>query len=677
MSNGLTTNELQRVNALLLRAPTTLEEGVFGAMWSEHCSYKSSRIHLRKLPKNSPRVLVGPGENAGAVDIGDGLCVVFKVESHNHPSFIEPFQGAATGVGGILRDIFTMGARPIATMNLLRFGSEGHKKTAQLVEGATRGLSSYGNCFGVANVASDVAFDACYDANILVNAFAIGLCRHEELQSGVAKGVGNVVIYVGAKTGRDGIHGATMASESFDDNSHERRPTVQVGDPFKEKLLLEACLECFQRGLVVGIQDMGAAGLTSSSYEMATRGESGINLHLDRVPLRDAKMTPYEIMLSESQERMLIVAKREKAASIKEIFTRFGLDAVEIGEVSNGKNVDLYWDNACISSLNPLWLTDEAPLEKRESRRPMQTSQQYSNTQMAGEKIEACLKSVFANREHATHLEQYDRHIGLGTLLSSEQSDAALIRILGTKKAVAMTIGCDEKLCAIDPCEGVKRTFARQVLQLACVGAHPIGVTDCLNFGSPEDAEVMWQFEQTIEGLCEAATSFEVPIVSGNVSLYNQTNDKSIYPTPTLCIVGLRDEVNCQATRSFKRVDDVMYFVGHRSDNLTMAEDWLSLGRMQPGKLEPWNLLSVKKLSQIIAAWVNRGLVDTICTVGDGGIAGTLMRMSGEITGQTSLVDFYSEGSVGVIVSLPKGKCSLLDECKDDFEVLELGCTRE
>lgn len=560
--SSLSPSEVQSVTKLLGRHPSKLEEGLFTAMWSEHCSYKSSKIHLQKLPKASPRVLVGPGENAGAVDIGDGLCVVFKVESHNHPSFIEPFQGAATGVGGILRDIFTMGARPFATMNLLRFGSPSHPKTSWLVDGAIRGLSGYGNCFGVANVVTDVAFDSCYDANILVNAFAIGVCKHSELQSGTAKGLGNAVVYVGAKTGRDGIHGATMASESFDDASHERRPTVQVGDPFKEKLLLDACLECFEKKLVVGIQDMGAAGLTSSSYEMASRGNSGLNLHLDKVPLRDAGMQPYEIMLSESQERMLLVAKQENVVAIKEIFERYDLDAAVIGEVANERLVNLYWRGDCICSLDPLWLTDEAPVLRRPSARPEIASEARAMTK----------------QQAPEGFTQYDRHIGLGTLVAGDESDAALVRIPGTNKAIGLSIGCDEQLCAANPFEGARRGFARQVLQLACIGAEPIGATDCLNFGSPEDPCVMWSFERAIEGLCEAAAAFKVPIISGNVSFYNQTNEKAIYPTPTVGLVGLREGYAHFATRDLKRDDDVQVFVGVKHHDLacvhTLAQ-WL------------------------------------------------------------------------------------------------------
>jgi phosphoribosylformylglycinamidine synthase II len=582
MSKGLSPSELESATKLLGHAPSKLEEGLFSAMWSEHCSYKSSKVHLQKLPKSSPRVLVGPGENAGAVDIGDGLCVVFKVESHNHPSFIEPFQGAATGVGGILRDIFTMGARPFATMNLLRFGSPSHPKTPWLVDGATKGLSGYGNCFGVANVVSDVAFDSCYDANILVNAFAIGICKHSDLQSGVAKGVGNAVVYVGAKTGRDGIHGATMASESFDDDSHQRRPTVQVGDPFKEKLLLDACLECFERKLVVGIQDMGAAGLTSSSYEMASRGQSGLALHLDRVPLRDSGMQPYEIMLSESQERMLLVAEPENIPLISEVFARYGLDAAVIGEVTNTKMVELFWHGDRVSSLDPLWLTDEAPMLRRPSAKPGIACEQRANR--------------VPHDENPMSFNQYDRHIGLGTLVAGDESDAALVRLPGTNKAIALSLFCDERLCAQDPFEGARRGFARQVLQLACLGAEPIGATDCLNFGSPEDPGVMWQFEQTIDGLSEAAKAFDVPIVSGNVSFYNQTNDKAIYPTPTLGLVGLREGFEHWATRTVKREDDTHLFISVKNSDLE----------------------GVRRLAQWLIPLVKNGNIDTAWTVDKG-----------------------------------------------------------
>ncbi len=540
---SLTTEELHHAQILLGREPNALEREIIAAMWSEHCSYKSSRIHLKKLPKSGERVLVGPGENAGVIDVGDGLAVAFKVESHNHPSFIEPFQGAATGMGGILRDIFTMGARPFAAMNLLRFGDAAHPKTPRLLRGVVDVISHYGNCFGVPTVMSDVAHRSCYNGNILVNAFAIGVLKHDKIYFGAAKGVGNLVFYVGAKTGRDGIHGATMASDSFSDAKEVARPTVQVGDPFKEKLLLEACQECFAEDLLVGIQDMGAAGLTCSSFEMAARAGTGMALHLDRVPMREEGMTPYEIMLSESQERMMLVVEEGKAERIVQIFTRWDLDCVEVGRVTSDGLVQLFWHGDVQAVLPAVALTEGAPVYERPWKVPQPI---YTPT--------ATLDKV----DKTWVYEQYDRHIGLGTLVDGQEADAALVQIPGSQKAVALVLLCDEEACAREPREGAMRTLTSGVLRVSCVGATPIGISDCLNYGSPETEQGMGQLVAGIEGIADAAKLFGLPVVSGNVSLYNETDGKPIYPTPAIAVVGLHENPARRAVNFFEQAGDLI-----------------------------------------------------------------------------------------------------------------------
>ena len=544
---GLSDDEYARAQHILAgRVPNKVELGCIAAMWSEHCSYKSSRVHLRKLPTTGPRVLIGPGENAGVVDIGEGLAVAFKVESHNHPSYIEPYQGAATGVGGILRDVFTMGARPIAAMNLLRFGRPAHEKTPGLVNGVVRGIGGYGNCFGVPTVYSNAEFDAAYDGNILVNAFALGVLRHNGIFLGKAEGTGNPILYAGAKTGRDGIHGATMASDSFSEGKEQERPTVQVGDPFKEKLLVEACLECFRSapeegGLLVGIQDMGAAGLTSSSFEMASRAGSGVVIDVDCIPARETGMTAYEFMLSESQERMLLVAKQGKEEAVRAIFAKWDLDCVEIGRVTDDGNVRLRVNGADVACLPARELADEAPRYERPYVKPPPPPADLDLSSLQKRPVDA-VRSVVLSPTLAPKTwiyRQYDREVGAGTLFDGTSSSSALVRIPGTGRAVALALCCDARQCALDPREGARRAVAEGVLRTSAQGAVPIGVTDCLNFGSPLIPEVMGQVVEGIEGIADACRAFDVPVVSGNVSLYNQTDDAAILPTPTIGVVGL------------------------------------------------------------------------------------------------------------------------------------------
>jgi phosphoribosylformylglycinamidine synthase subunit PurL len=547
--HGLSTDEFARVKSILGREPTYTELGIFSVMWSEHCSYKSSRIHLRNLPTSGPRVIQGPGENAGVVDIGDGQAVIFKMESHNHPSFIEPYQGAATGVGGILRDVFTMGARPVACLDSLRFGRPEHEKTRHLVEGVVAGIAGYGNAFGVPTVGGEVYFDRSYDGNILVNAMAVGLARTDKIFYGKAKGLGNPVLYFGSKTGRDGIHGATMASAEFDDASESKRPTVQVGDPFTEKLLLEACLELMSSDVLVGIQDMGAAGLTSSSVEMAARAGNGIELDLDRVPRRETGMTAYELMLSESQERMLavVIAGREKEALA--IFEKWDLDAAVVGRVTDTGKI-VVKEGGQVRAEIPV-----APLaEGLRYERPFAKPQNFEAERALDvgalappTDLNAILKKLLASPNIASKewvYRQYDHMVRVGTVVRPG-ADAAVIRVLdgaqdpATAKGLVLSTDCNSRFCALDPYEGARLAVAESYRNVSTVGGEPLAVTDCLNFGNPERPDVMWQLVEAIRGLGDACKALGTPIVSGNVSLYNETDGKGIKPTPTVGMVGL------------------------------------------------------------------------------------------------------------------------------------------
>jgi phosphoribosylformylglycinamidine synthase subunit PurL len=541
--HGLSDSEWAHILEVLGREPTYTELGIFSVMWSEHCSYKTSRIHLKKLPTEGPRVLQGPGENAGIVDIGDGLGICFKMESHNHPSFIEPYEGAATGIGGILRDVFTMNARPIALLNSLRFGRPDHPKTRHLVEGVVAGIAGYGNCIGVPTVGGDVAFHRSYDGNILVNVMAVGQVRADRIFRGIAAGPGNPILYVGSRTGRDGIHGATMASDTFEEGREGPRPTVQKGDPYTEKLLLEACLELMKEDAVVAIQDMGAAGLTSSSVEMAGRGGTGLRMHVDRVPRRAPGMTPYECLLSESQERMLIIAAKGKEDVVFEIFDKWDLEAVEIGEVTDDGSWTIVEHGQVVVAIPVLALTDEAPAYDRPTKVPADLAERQAAPELPahGDCGEVLLKLLafpdIADKRWA--FRQYDHMVRLGTTVGPGAADAAVIRLADTDKAIALTTDCNHVHVKADPYEGAQGVVAEAARNVACTGAEPIGVTDCLNFANPERPEVMWEFERAVSGLADGLREIEVPVVSGNVSLYNETGDKGIHPTPTLGMVGL------------------------------------------------------------------------------------------------------------------------------------------
>ena len=542
--HGLSEEEYRRILDSLGRTPNLTELGIFAALWSEHCSYKSSRVHLRKLPTSGRRVVQGPGENAGVVDLGGGWVAVFKMESHNHPSFIEPYQGAATGVGGILRDIFTMGARPIMLLDSLRFGSLDAPRMPHLVDGVVRGIGDYGNCVGVPTVGGEVDFHPSYNGNVLVNVMCVGVARADGLFFGRASGPGNSVVYLGSKTGRDGIHGATMASDVFDESASEKRPTVQVGDPFTEKLLIECCLELMGKGLVVGIQDMGAAGLTSSAFEMAARAGCGLTLDLSLVPARERGMTPYELMLSESQERMLLVAAPSNVPGVLEVCHRWGLDAVEVGSVTAEPEVVATFEGREAFRLPVGPLVDDAPRYERPWVRPAPAAAVTLpplHDRDWGADLRALLASpAFADTRPVW--QQYDQSVGASTVVGPG-ADAALLLLPGTSIGVAATTDCNALACGLDPFNGAAQAVAEAVRNLACVGAEPVGVTDCLNFGSPENPKVMGQFVAALEGMAEACRAFEVPVVSGNVSFYNETSGSAILPTPTVGMAGVVPEV--------------------------------------------------------------------------------------------------------------------------------------
>lgn len=557
-------SEHKRIVKLLGREPNTVEAGIFSVMWSEHCCYKSSKIYLKQFPTTGPRVLQGPGENAGIIDIGGGYAAAFKIESHNHPSFIEPYQGAATGVGGILRDIFTMGARPIAGLNSLHFGEPSHPRTSYLLNGVVAGIGGYGNCMGIPTVGGETHFDECYNGNILVNAFTLGILRNNNIFRGVAKGIGNPVILVGSKTGRDGIHGAKMASEVFTEESESKRPTVQVGDPFTEKKLMEACLEAFELdGAIVGIQDMGAAGFTCSSFEMSSKGGVGMELWLDKIPCREEKMTPYEMMLSESQERMLLVAEKGHEEELRKIFEKWELEFAIVGKVIAEKKVRGVFRGEAAFDLPVAAVVDEAPVYERSVAKPVIASPQ-------GEAIPLVPRDCFVadvprNDKNLAMTQsiwrQYDHTVGTNTVIGPG-ADAAVVRVKENGALLALTVDSKASWVAVDPYWGAVHTVAEAARNLACVGATPIGVTDCLNFGNPENPEIMWQFKEACRGIADACRHFEIPVVGGNVSLYNETEGKNIKPTPVIAMVGMLPAGAAPVTPEWKNDGDIIYGTG-------------------------------------------------------------------------------------------------------------------
>ncbi|HEY6330924.1 MAG TPA: phosphoribosylformylglycinamidine synthase subunit PurL [Blastocatellia bacterium] len=633
--HGLTEQEYERITQLLSRHPTFTELGIFSVMWSEHCSYKSSRVHLKRLPTKGEYVLQGPGENAGIIDIGGGLAAVFKIESHNHPSFIEPYQGAATGVGGILRDIFTMGARPVAAMNSLHFGpinSESDSESAKMeaarnrsiMAGVVRGVGDYGNSFGVADVGGEVRFAPVYSRNPLVNAFTLGLVRKEQIFYGKATGVGNPVIYVGAKTGRDGIHGATMASEEFDDQSQSKRPTVQVGDPFLEKLLLEACLESMRAGAIVGIQDMGAAGLTSSSCEMGGRAGNGIEIDVDLVPQRETGMSPYEIMLSESQERMLIVATAGHERAILDIFKKWELDAVVIGRVTGDGRLRVLKGKDVVADIPNSALTDSAPVYNRPIQEPA-AAENRAVTQFEGSDAE--LEATFLKVIGAPNIackewvyRQYDHMVRTNTVVMPG-SDAAVIRIKETRRALAMTLDSNARYCYLDPRAGARLAVAEACRNLAVSGARPVALTNCLNFASPERPDIMWQFSETVDGIGEACTAMGTPVTGGNVSFYNETEGSGIYPTPVIGMVGIIEDVRHVTTQWFKREADVIVLLGETVDDLGGSEYLLAQTPELKGRPPALDLARERAVMEACLKMIGDGLIESAHDCSDGGAA--------------------------------------------------------
>jgi phosphoribosylformylglycinamidine synthase len=649
--HNLTDDEYKKIVEILGREPNLTELGMFSVMWSEHCSYKSSRVHLKKLPTTGPRVVQGPGENAGAVDIGDGLCVVFKMESHNHPSFIEPYQGAATGVGGILRDVFTMGARPIALLDSLRFGELSSAKNRHLMRGVVAGIAGYGNCMGVPTVGGEVRFDDIYSMNPLVNVFCLGIAHKDKIFKGTAAGVGNPVIYFGSKTGRDGIHGATMASDSFDDQSEQKRPTVQVGDPFQEKLLLEACLELMAEDLLVGIQDMGAAGLTSSSCEMASRAGNGIELDLTKVPRREPGMTAYELMLSESQERMLMVAKAGKEGDCIRICQKWDLDVAVVGRVTGDGMLRVTDQGRLVAEIPAKALAEEGPRYERPHQPPayqdLLANLNYDavpDVKDANAALSALLESPTIASKRWVY-QQYDHMVRTNSVVRPG-SDAAVVRIKGTNKAVAMTVDCNGRYCLLHPYEGARLAVAEAARNLVCAGAEPIGLTDCLNFGNPERPEIMWQFVLAIEGLKDACEFLQIPIVSGNVSFYNETNGLSIYPTPMLGMVGLIEEADRSMTQWFKHEGDDIILLGSSRDDLGGSEYLKIVHSREQGSPPFLNLETEQRLQDCVLSLIRSGLVQSTHDCADGGLAVALAECC--ISNQ--------DRRLGAVVTLPIGR---------------------
>ncbi len=622
--HNLSTDEYARIVRILGREPNLVELGIFSAMWSEHCSYKSSRVHLKSFPTSGSRVIQGPGENAGIVDIGGGLAVAFKMESHNHPSFLEPYQGAATGVGGILRDIFTMGARPIASLNSLRFGALDAPRMRHLVDGVVRGIAGYGNCMGIPTVGGETTFHAGYNGNILVNVMNVGIVRKDRIFLGRAEGAGNPVVYVGSKTGRDGIHGATMASEEFaGDQTKQKRPAVQVGDPFTEKLLLEACLELFETDAVVGIQDMGAAGLTSSAFEMAGRAGSGIELDLSKVPVREGGMTPYEIMLSESQERMLLVARRDRLDRVFAIFRKWDLDAAEIGRVTDSGRVVLFFEGKIVADLPAEPLSSEAPLYDRPRAAPAPPPAPRWPGEPEPPDYGDCLRRLLASPNIARKSwiwTQYDHMVGTNTV-ERPGGDAAIVRVKGTTKALALKSDVNPFFCALDPYRGGALAVAEAARSIACVGARPLAITDCLNFGNPEKPEVMGQFEAAVRGIADACRVLEIPVVSGNVSFYNETDGRAIPPTPTVGMVGLLEDVEKRVRMPFRREGDVLAILGETGDELGGSEFLRVVRGRDEGPCPEVDVPAEKRLIGLLVTLAEEGRLASAHDLSDGGLA--------------------------------------------------------
>jgi phosphoribosylformylglycinamidine synthase subunit PurL len=628
--HGLKPEEYERILKLLGRTPSFTELGIFSAMWNEHCSYKSSKIHLRTLPTKAPWVIQGPGENAGVIDIGDGLALVFKMESHNHPSYIEPYQGAATGVGGILRDVFTMGARPIACLNALSFGDPKHPKTRAVVAGVVAGIGGYGNSFGVPTVGGEVRFDGRYDGNCLVNAMAVGLAETDKIFYAKATGVGMPIVYLGSKTGRDGIHGATMASAEFGADAEEKRPTVQVGDPFSEKLLLEACLEIMANGCVIAIQDMGAAGLTCSAVEMGAKGDLGVALDLDKVPCREAGMSAYEMMLSESQERMLMVLKPDKEKEAEAIFRKWGLDFAVVGETTPNKRFVVRHGGAVVADLPIKELGDEAPVYKRPFLERRDARELDASSIKPPVDTAAALEALIGSPDLCSKrwvFEQYD-HVILGNTVQRPGGDAAVIRINEGPKALALTADVTPRYCEADPFEGGKQAVAEAWRNLSAVGAQPLALTDNLNFGNPERPEIMGQFVDCVRGIGEACRALDFPVVSGNVSLYNETNGRAILPTPTIGGVGLLDQFTRSTTIAFKAEGEAILLIGETRGWLGQSVYLRDLCGREEGAPPPVDLAAERRNGDFVRGLIRDRLITAAHDVSDGGLLIALAEMA-------------------------------------------------
>ena len=709
--HGITLDEYARIRQILGRDPNITELGIFSVMWSEHCSYKSSKVHLKRLPTRGKLVVEGPGENAGVVDIGDGLVAAFKIESHNHPSYVEPFQGATTGVGGILRDIFTMGARPIAVLDSLRFGEimagpgtreEDAAKNRRILDGVVRGIANYGNCFGVPTVGGEVSFEPCYSENPLVNALALGIARKEEIFLAKARGMGNPVVYVGAKTGRDGIHGASLlASAEFTEESKQKRPNVQVGDPFMEKLLLEACLEAMQTGAIVAIQDMGAAGLTCSTMEMASRGGTGIEIDLAKVPQRETGMTPYEIMLSESQERMLLVAEKGREGEVLDVFKKWGLDAVVVGTVTGGGIAKVLNNGRVAAEIPAHPLAEEGPVYRRPIQQPAlrhETSADWFPFAPEGINLNSNFRKLLASPAIASKrwiTEQYDTSVRTNTLAGPGASDAAVVRLKDprtgiVKRALALATDGNGRWCQLNPRVGAMHAVAEAARNVAASGARPIAATNCLNFGSPEKPEVMWQFSEVIEGLTRACNELETPITGGNVSFYNETLGKSIYPTPVMGILGILEDPSRVLKIAFRADGDVVVLLdGSRSSHAALApeasrefsssEYSKTIAQIVSGEPPAIDLAAEKRLMDCLVALASGGSVESAHDISDGGIAVTLAECCFAATGAGAHVclpedvsaefALFGEGGARCVVSVSPTKLAAVLETARQYGV--------
>lgn len=680
---GLTDQEYEMIKDIMGRELNEVEIGMFGVMWSEHCSYKNSKNVLRNFPTEGPRVIQGPGENAGVVDIGDGQAVVFKVESHNHPSAIEPYQGAATGVGGIIRDIFTMGARPVAVLDSLRFGSLKSKKSRFIFNGVVAGIAGYGNCIGIPTIGGEVYFHPSYEGNCLVNAMCIGLIDQDKLAKGFASGPGNPVMAVGARTGRDGIHGATFASEELSEASEEKRPAVQVGDPFMEKLLLEACLELIDTGYVVGMQDMGAAGLTSSSVEMASRAGTGIEMDVAKIPRREEGMTPYEILLSESQERMLVVPKKGKEEAVQKIFEKWGLKAVVIGKVTDDGLMTIKEGEKVVAQIPAKALTEMCPIYDKEAVEPAYLAQAQSydlsnipeKDDYSKDLLTLLSTPTIASKEWVYR--QYDYMVGINTVVEPG-SDAAVLRVKGTNKGIAATTDCNSRYVYLDPYRGGQIAVAEAARNLVCSGALPLAVTDCLNFGNPEKPEIFWQFKEAVKGMSEACRELETPVTGGNVSMYNETKGEAIYPTPLVGMVGLVEDISYVTTMEFKDEGDIIILLGINKDELGGSTYISVIHGLEAGRPPELDIELEKVVQKATLELIKKGLVKSAHDCSEGGLAVALAEscIAGNKGADINLTDgaratalLFAESQSRVVISTPKNKVDEVLQYLNDSEV--------